>query len=74
MALGEGDYKYELVEGWAKLPEGWVFSLVSDAAIDSKGRNLRLYPRQTSHHCFRQGWKLCYLVGVRGVRYFPTSD
>ena len=38
MALGEGDYRYELVEGWAKLPEGWVFSLVSDAAIDSKGR------------------------------------
>lgn len=38
MKLGEGDYKYELVEGWAKLPEGWVFSLVSDAAIDSRGR------------------------------------
>ena len=38
MALGEGDYRYELAEGWAKLPEGWVFSMVSDAAIDSKGR------------------------------------
>jgi DNA-binding beta-propeller fold protein YncE len=38
MVLGDGDYKYELVQGWAKLPEGWVFSLVSDAAIDSRGR------------------------------------
>jgi len=38
MPLGYGDYKYELVEGWPKLPEGWVFSLVSDAAIDSQGR------------------------------------
>ncbi len=38
MALGQGDYKYEVVDGWAKLPEGWVFSLVSDAAIDSRGR------------------------------------
>ena len=38
MLLGGGDYKYELVEGWAKLPEGWVFSLVSDVAIDSRGR------------------------------------
>ena len=38
MALGEGDYKYELVDGWPKLPEGWVFSMVSDAAVDSKGR------------------------------------
>ena len=36
--LGQGDYTYEVVDGWAKLPEGWVFSLVSDAAIDSKGR------------------------------------
>lgn len=36
--LGQGDYKYEVVDGWAKLPEGWVFSLVSDAAVDSKGR------------------------------------
>jgi DNA-binding beta-propeller fold protein YncE len=38
MALGEGDYRYEVVEGWAKLPEGWSFSLVSDAAVDSQGR------------------------------------
>ena len=38
MALGEGDYRYELAEGWAKLPEGWVFSLVSDVAVDSQGR------------------------------------
>ena len=38
MTLGEGDYKYEEVEGWAKLPEGWVFTQVSDAAIDSQGR------------------------------------
>ena len=38
MALGQGDYKYEEVDGWAQLPEGWQFSLVSDAAIDSRGR------------------------------------
>jgi len=38
MALGEGDYKYQLVEGWAKLPEGWEISSVSDAAVDSQGR------------------------------------
>ncbi len=38
MALGDGDYKYELVDGWAKLPEGWTFSLVSDVAFNSQGR------------------------------------
>ena len=35
MLFGEGDYRYEEVEGWAKLPEGWVFTQVSDAAVDS---------------------------------------
>jgi hypothetical protein len=34
MKLGQGDYQYEVVDNWAKLPEGWDFSLVSDAAID----------------------------------------
>ena len=52
MALGEGDYKYELVDGWPKLPEGWVFSMVSDAAIDSKGRIFAFTPRYTSGCCF----------------------
>ena len=36
MKLGQGDYQYEVVDNWAKLPEGWDFSLVSDAAIDSR--------------------------------------
>lgn len=40
MKPGQGDYQYEVVDNWAKLPEGWDFSLVSDAAIDSRGRML----------------------------------
>ena len=50
MILGEGDYRYELVEDWAKLPEGWVFSMVSDAAIDSKGRIFAFTARKASDH------------------------
>ena len=38
MALGEGDYRYELVDGWPKVPEGWELMAVSDAAVDSQGR------------------------------------
>ena len=38
MALGEGDYRYELVDGWPKVPEGWELKAVSDAAVDSQGR------------------------------------
>lgn len=25
MPYGSGKYQYELVAGWAKLPEGWTF-------------------------------------------------
>jgi len=30
--------EYEVVEGWAKLPEGWVFTQVAGVAVDSKDR------------------------------------
>ena len=38
MAYGTGKYTYELVEEWAKLPEGWSFRDVPGLAIDSQDR------------------------------------
>ena len=38
MVLGSGDYKYERVEGWCKLPEYFEFGDVVDVACDSKDR------------------------------------
>ncbi len=38
MLYGDGAYRYELVEGWTKCPEGWTFLDVSGLAIDSKDR------------------------------------
>src|SRR5437762_3199218 len=35
--VGQGDFRYELVEGWAKLPEGWRIGQTSPAT-DSEGR------------------------------------
>ena len=32
--VGSGEYTYELVEGWAKLPEGWKFTQVAAVAVD----------------------------------------
>ena len=32
--VGTGEYTYELVEGWAKLPEGWKFTQVAAVAVD----------------------------------------
>lgn len=36
--LGSGDFTYEVVEGWAKLPEGWSFQEVADVAVDCHDR------------------------------------
>jgi len=38
MTLGTGDYKYERVEGWAKIPEYFVTDDVVDVATDSRDR------------------------------------
>ena len=36
MRIEAGDYKYELVEGWGEMPEGWEWGQVGAVACDSK--------------------------------------
>jgi DNA-binding beta-propeller fold protein YncE len=36
--LGGGDYVYEELADWAKLPEGWSFKEVADVVVDSRDR------------------------------------
>ena len=36
--LGSGDYVYEELTDWAKLPEGWTFHEVVDIEVDAKDR------------------------------------
>ncbi|MFQ6039366.1 MAG: peptidyl-alpha-hydroxyglycine alpha-amidating lyase family protein [Candidatus Poribacteria bacterium] len=36
--LGSGDYVYEELADWAKLPEGWSFKEVADVVVDSQDR------------------------------------
>jgi DNA-binding beta-propeller fold protein YncE len=36
--LGSGEYRYRVVENWAKLPPGWEFKDVAAVAVDSKDR------------------------------------
>ena len=36
--LGSGEYVYEELADWAKLPEGWSFHEVPDVAVDSQDR------------------------------------
>ena len=36
--VGGGDFRYRIVENWAKLPDGWSFKEVAAVAVDSKDR------------------------------------
>jgi DNA-binding beta-propeller fold protein YncE len=38
MSYGSGKYTYELVDGWARYPEGWAFVDVCGLAVDSRDR------------------------------------
>src|ERR1700724_1567136 len=36
--VGSDGYKYQVVEHWGRLPDGWKFRMVSDVAVDSNDR------------------------------------
>ena len=47
MDFGSGDFKYELAEGWGKLPEGFVWGQIASVVVDSQDR-VYVYTR-TNH-------------------------
>jgi DNA-binding beta-propeller fold protein YncE len=38
MRVGSGDFVYEVIHDWGKLPAGWEFGAVPDGRVDSQGR------------------------------------
>jgi len=38
MIVGEGEYRYEVAEGWGKLPAGWEYGDVTGVGTDSQDR------------------------------------
>jgi DNA-binding beta-propeller fold protein YncE len=36
--LGSGEFRYEVIENWARLPDGWLFKDVAAVAVDHKDR------------------------------------
>src|SRR6516225_3486602 len=34
--VGSGDFKYRIIEDWAKLPDGWSFKEVGAVGVDTK--------------------------------------
>ncbi|MDD5082730.1 MAG: peptidyl-alpha-hydroxyglycine alpha-amidating lyase family protein [Dehalococcoidales bacterium] len=47
MMYGSGEYRYELVDGWAKLPAGWSFPDVCGISVDKQDR---VYVLNRSEH------------------------
>ena len=45
--LGDGDYRYEELDDWAELPDGWHFKEVADVAVDGEDR---IYVFNRSEH------------------------
>ncbi len=38
MSVGSGDFKYDYVDGWAKIPDDWTLAWIGGSAPDSRGR------------------------------------
>ena len=36
--IGTGQYRYEVVDHWGQLPDGWTFGVVTGVAVDSEDR------------------------------------
>ena len=36
--VGQGDYQYEVINDWAKLPDGWSFGWIPGVGVDSRDR------------------------------------
>jgi glucose/arabinose dehydrogenase len=34
--IGDGDYRYEVIENWGRLPDGWHYGEVAAVGVDSK--------------------------------------
>jgi len=79
MLYGDGKYKYELVDGWAKLPKDWSFRDVGGLTIDSQDRvyvfNRSLHPVMVLDRSgnFLSSWGEGYFNRPHGSR-FDQSD
>ena len=47
MQVGSGEYRYEVIDQWAKMPEGWTWRWVPGVAVDSRDR---VYVYSRSNH------------------------
>ena len=53
MTLGSGDYRYERVEGWAKIPPYFMLGDIVGVATDSQDRSFSSAPVATLRYPVR---------------------
>ena len=63
--VGSGDFKYRIVEDWAKLPDGWSFKEVGAVGVDAKDNVMCSTAASTQSWCSIARAISC-VPGVRG--------
>lgn len=79
MRVGTGEYQYEVIADWAKLPAGWSFGWIPSVAVDSRDR---VYVYSRSEHpmvvfdrdgAFLTSWGEDILKDAHGI-YIDAGD
>jgi DNA-binding beta-propeller fold protein YncE len=70
MIFGAGNYRYELVTGWAKLPAGWSLPDVCSISVDAHGR---VYALTRSDHPMVIFDRSGNLVAAWGENFFKRA-
>lgn len=56
VTLGDGQYKYEVAEGWGKLPDGWSFKECAAVGCDANDRAHSFLAEGDLHQASEKGW------------------
>ncbi|MBM3226996.1 MAG: hypothetical protein FJZ47_24785, partial [Candidatus Tectomicrobia bacterium] len=77
VTLGTAQYTYEVIENWAKLPDGWSFREVAAVGVDAKdnvyafnrgAHPMMVFDRQGN---FLRSWGEGVFPRAHGITYSP---
>jgi len=71
--VGTGDYKYRIIEDWAKLPDGWSFKEVAAVGIDLTTTSMRSLAASTRSSSSTATAIFC-APGAKGNIRGPTAS
>src|ERR1035437_1056917 len=77
--VGSGEYRYEMIENWAKLPDGWSFAEIAgigvthrdDVYIFNRGEHpMMVFDRQGN---FLRSWSEAVFSRAHGLHMAPDE-